>query len=191
MIRADATCSKPCARDPDTAVLATVVWATGQLVDTSAVDVAGLVTPGRRNTRSASRRKPRAHSERFARVTRALRLARYLSTAARGPETAPVVAEALLSIGRHRERGDIAPIVHWSKSDDVELRWRAAWALFRPRDPAAIARAPRGEQGLVARRALLGHSGSHRSALRFVGRRSRRRATSAARDHREPTTTAA
>src|SRR6185312_9096357 len=35
-------------------------------------------------------------------------------------------------------RGDIAPIMRWTYSANEQLRWRAAWALFRPRDPAAV-----------------------------------------------------
>jgi len=52
---------------------------------------------------------------------------------------AGALAEALLSIGRSTARGDIAPIVRWTRSSSEELRWRATWALFRPRDPAAVA----------------------------------------------------
>jgi HEAT repeat protein/cyclophilin family peptidyl-prolyl cis-trans isomerase len=64
-------------------------------------------------------------------------LARYLGTAAQRPQSAPVVGEALLSIGRFNVREDLTPIVRWANSPDPEVRWRAAWALFRPRDPAA------------------------------------------------------
>ena len=63
-------------------------------------------------------------------------LAKYLADA---PATAApdVVGEALLSSGRFTGPGDIAPIVKWSTAKDGEVRWRATWALFRLRDPAA------------------------------------------------------
>jgi peptidylprolyl isomerase len=64
-------------------------------------------------------------------------LARYLGSVAQRPRSAPVVGEALLSIGRFNVREDLKPIVRWASSPDPEVRWRAAWALFRPRDPAA------------------------------------------------------
>ena len=51
-----------------------------------------------------------------------------------------MVGEALLAIGRFTTRDDLAPILKWTTAADVEVRWRAAWALFRPRDPAAVPR---------------------------------------------------
>ena len=67
-------------------------------------------------------------------------LAQYLgkAPAAVTTATAPVVGEALLSIGRYSFTDDIAPIARFATSRDVEVRWRAAWALFRPRNPAAM-----------------------------------------------------
>jgi hypothetical protein len=49
-----------------------------------------------------------------------------------------VVGAALLSIGRFTGKHDLAPITRWVTSPEVEVRWRAAWALVRPRDPAAV-----------------------------------------------------
>jgi HEAT repeat protein len=49
--------------------------------------------------------------------------------------SAPVVSEALFAIGRFTTREDLAPIVRWTTSPDALVRWHAAWALFRPRDP--------------------------------------------------------
>jgi HEAT repeat protein/cyclophilin family peptidyl-prolyl cis-trans isomerase len=46
--------------------------------------------------------------------------------------------EALLAIGRHPRGGDLAPVVRWMKSPSPDVRWRATWALFRLRDPAAM-----------------------------------------------------
>jgi HEAT repeat protein/cyclophilin family peptidyl-prolyl cis-trans isomerase len=57
------------------------------------------------------------------------------------PDTAParaVVGEALLSLGRFTPAEPIAPVVKWMGSTDVEVRWRAAWALFRARNPEAV-----------------------------------------------------
>ena len=65
-------------------------------------------------------------------------LSGYLIAAAATRQSAPVVREALLSLGRFNGPQDPAPIVKWISSPDVEVRWRAAWALFRPRDPAAL-----------------------------------------------------
>jgi len=123
--------------DPDTAVLATVVWATGQLVDTSAVEWLDSLLREENTPVGVATEAAGAFGKIRTSDTR-LRLALYLNDAAPGPKTAPVVAEALLSIGRHRDRGDIRSIVRWAASPDVELRWRAAWALFRPRDPVAV-----------------------------------------------------
>ena len=65
-------------------------------------------------------------------------LTQYLGGAPYASAPPAVVGEALLSIGRFPERADLAPIVRWSTSADVEVRWRTAWALFRPRDPRAL-----------------------------------------------------
>ena len=51
------------------------------------------------------------------------------------------VGEALLSIGRFTEDGaDLAPIRKWSHAPAGagSVAWQAAWALYRPRDPAAV-----------------------------------------------------
>src|SRR5262249_40405594 len=66
-------------------------------------------------------------------------LARFLASASEGEANDQAIGEALFSIGRCNTRGDLAPIVRFTKSKSDELRWRATWALFRPRDPAAVA----------------------------------------------------
>ena len=51
------------------------------------------------------------------------------------------VGEALLSIGRFTEDGaDLAPIRKWAHAPGGagSVAWQAAWALYRPRDPAAV-----------------------------------------------------
>jgi len=123
--------------DADTAVLATVVWATGQLVDTSAVVWLDSLLHGAKTPVGVAAEAAGAFGKIRTSDSR-LRLSLYLGDVAVSPRTAPVVAEALLAIGRHRDRGSIASIVRWAQSADVELRWRAAWALFRNRDPASI-----------------------------------------------------
>ncbi|MDA1082252.1 MAG: HEAT repeat domain-containing protein [Gemmatimonadetes bacterium] len=123
--------------DSDTAVLATVVWATGQLVDTSAVAWLDSLLGEERTPVGVATEAAGAFGKIRTSDTR-LRLSLYLSAAAPGPARAPVVAEALLSIGRHSERGDISSITRWAESPDAELRWRAVWALWRPGDPEAV-----------------------------------------------------
>jgi HEAT repeat protein/cyclophilin family peptidyl-prolyl cis-trans isomerase len=123
--------------EPDTSVLATVVWATGQLVDTSAVEWLDGLLQNEKTPISVATEAAGAFGKIRTTDTRT-RLVNYLKSATPSAATAPTVAEALLSIGRHRERGDLTAIVRWATNPDVEIRWRAAWALFRPRDPAAV-----------------------------------------------------
>ncbi len=114
--------------DADTIVLATVVWATGQLIDTSAIGwINGLLqSPATRpgiTTESAGAfgkiRTPEttAHLETF------------LLAARVGPDTRTAIGEALLSIGRARPAPAIAVAARWARSPDPELRWRATWSL--------------------------------------------------------------
>ena len=65
-------------------------------------------------------------------------LASYLLEATVTPATTPVVGEALLSLGRFPANDGVAPLARFAGHANVEIRWRAAWALFRPRDPAAM-----------------------------------------------------
>lgn len=133
-------------KDPE--LLATVAFATGQLKDTTSIAwLSSLLA----NPRAASvARKeaaqalgklapaaatPSAPLPADARAAHDA-LAQFLKTAP--PSTAPnVVGEALFSIGRFATIEDIAPIVRWATHRDAEIRWHAAWALFRPRNPAA------------------------------------------------------
>ncbi len=123
--------------DADVEVAATVVFATGQLKDPSAVPwLAGLLsspsTPATVATEAACAlgkiRSPEARTA----------LARYLTAAPATAAAVPVVSEALFAIGRFATREDLAPIVRWTTSANDDVRWHAAWALFRPRDPAAV-----------------------------------------------------
>lgn len=123
--------------DADTAVAATVVFAVGQLRDTSTVTwldslLSNAKTPPTLATEAANGLgKIKTAGAREA-------LARYLVRATESPRTTETIGEALLAIGRATPRGDLAPVVKWTKSPNEELRWRAAWSLFRPRDPAAV-----------------------------------------------------
>jgi peptidyl-prolyl cis-trans isomerase B (cyclophilin B) len=65
-------------------------------------------------------------------------LGRFLLKTTASARTTDAIAEALLAIGRATARGDIAPISKWTTSPNEEIRWRATWALFRPRDPLAV-----------------------------------------------------
>jgi peptidylprolyl isomerase len=122
--------------ETDTTVLATVAWATGQLVDTSAVPWLDSLLQKAETPVGVATEAAGAFGKIRTADSRA-GLARYLKGAsARGASAAPIVAEALLSIGRHRSV-DTAAISPYIKSLNVELRWRAAWALFRPRDTVA------------------------------------------------------
>jgi peptidyl-prolyl cis-trans isomerase B (cyclophilin B) len=125
--------------DADTNIAATTVFAVGQLRDT-------LTIAWFDSLLSSPRTPPTLLTEAACALgkikTAAARevLGRFLSSAAAGPRTNDAIGEALLSIGRSTARGNIAPIVQWTTSKDEEIRWRATWALFRPRDPIAVAR---------------------------------------------------
>ena len=123
-------------------LLATVAFATGQLKDPDAIAwlsdlLSNAKTPPAAAFEAArALGKIRAPEDAAAQARAAL--AKYLSAAPATSASAPVVGEALLAIGRFPPGPDIAPIVRWTASPNVEVRWRAAWALFRPRDPAAV-----------------------------------------------------
>ena len=123
--------------DADTAVAATVVFATGQLMDTASVPWLGSLLAELRTPSTVAREAARALG-RIRTIEARAALARYLAEAPATPATAGAVGEALLSIGRFTTRGDLAPIVRWTTSPDTAVRWRATWALFRPRDPASV-----------------------------------------------------
>lgn len=120
--------------EPNPDLRATVAFATGQLKDPDAIpwlseQLAGARTPlavAFEAARALGKIRPpgRAAEARAA-------LSAYLAAA-------PIVGEALLAIGRFPPGGDIAPIARWIASASADVRWRAAWALFRPRHPAAV-----------------------------------------------------
>ena len=126
-------------KDDDVDIVATVAFATGQLKDPDAVAwlsellMAAGTPPAVGREAAQALGKIRTPAARMA-------LAQYLTSAPQSAAAAPVVGEALLAIGRFTTRDDLAPVLKWTTAGDVEVRWRAAWALFRPRDPAAVSR---------------------------------------------------
>lgn len=124
--------------DADTAVAATVVFAVGQLRDTLTISWFDSLLSNTHAAPTALTEAAVALGKMKTAGARAV-LAHFLSTTTATPNTTTALGEALLSIGRATPRGDIAPIVVWTKSPSEELRWRAVWALFRPRDPSAVA----------------------------------------------------
>ena len=65
-------------------------------------------------------------------------LSSYLLKSPQRASEAVTAAEALLSLGRYTGKADLAPIIRWISSPNSEVRWRAAWALVRPGDAAAV-----------------------------------------------------
>ena len=123
--------------DRDTAVSATLVFGVGQMKDSAAVmwldtllkEPKTPVTVAFEAARSLGKiRTPDARGV----------LASYLAHVNEAAGTRAVIGEALLSLGRFKTRGDIAPIVRHTRSRDEEVRWRAAWALRVSGDPAAV-----------------------------------------------------
>ena len=123
-------------QDSDAAVVAAVAFAMGQLKDPATVGWLGELLTSPNTTPDVAREAARSLGKIVVPESRAV-LARYLSSAPDTQAARPPVGEALLSIGRFTTRDNLAPIIRWTKASDAELRWRATWALFRPRDPAA------------------------------------------------------
>jgi len=124
--------------DSDTTLAATTVFGVGQLRDTLTIAWFDSLLSSPRTAPAVAVEAACALGKIKTAAARDV-LARYLSKAVSSPNTNATIGEALLSIGRSTARGDVAPIVKWTTSPDEELRWRATWALFRPRDPAAVA----------------------------------------------------
>lgn len=124
-------------KDKDVEVVATATWSAGQLRDPAAVPwLLDVLTSGEtplpvQREAAIALGKIQAPESRTA-------LARYLTETPLAKAPAAVVGEALLSLGRFPTEGDLTPVVRWTTSSDVELRWRAAWALFRSRNAAAL-----------------------------------------------------
>jgi len=123
--------------DADTALAATAVFAVGQLRDTATIPWLDSLLSNPRTAPTVATEAACALGKIKTAGAREV-LARYLMKVTAGPRTHATIGEALLSIGRSTARGDIAPIVKWTSSPDEEIRWRATWALFRPREPGAL-----------------------------------------------------
>ena len=123
--------------DADTALAATMVFAVGQLRDTLTIAWFDSLLSNPRTAPTVATEAACALGKIKTAAARAV-LARYLTNVTAGPRTRDAIGEALLAIGRSTARGDVAPIVKWTSSPDEEIRWRATWAIFRPRDPAAV-----------------------------------------------------
>ncbi|HEY6219918.1 MAG TPA: HEAT repeat domain-containing protein, partial [Gemmatimonadaceae bacterium] len=124
--------------DRDTSVAASVVFAIGQLKDSSTVPWLDSLLNGTRTPPTVSGEAAIALGKIKTAGAREV-LARFLAAGSVDGRNTMALREALLAIGRSTARGDIAPIIRWTKSPSEEIRWRATWSLFRPRDPAAIA----------------------------------------------------
>ena len=139
-------------RDKDVEVAATAVWSLGQLRDAAAIPVLSALLADPKTPPAMAReaaialgkiQPPQAApgatpADTPAPAPARAALAEFLANTSTTKPSAGTVGEALLSIGRFPARGDIAPILRWTDSSDVEIRWRAAWALFRSRDPGAL-----------------------------------------------------
>ncbi len=126
----------PLRRDENPDIVATVAFAIGQLKDPAGIPWLAQMLLANPNTTVACEAARALGKIRTPEAWKAL--AQYLTNATRAAATEGVVGEALLSMGRYTTREDIAPIVRWTTSPSIEVRWRAAWALFRPRNSAAV-----------------------------------------------------
>jgi len=128
----------PARADADAEVVATVAFAYGQAKDVDAVGwlremlLSKTAAAGVAQEAARSLGKIRSPEARAALVA-------YLSEAQATAANAATAGEALLALGRFPAPVDPGPIARWTNSTDSEVRWRAAWALYRPRDPAAFA----------------------------------------------------
>jgi HEAT repeat protein/cyclophilin family peptidyl-prolyl cis-trans isomerase len=123
--------------DADTSVAATTVFAVGQLRDSETVVwLDSLLSEPKTPSTIATEAAVALGKIKTGRARVALHA--YLTKATPGARTNGTIGEALLSIGRAIPRGDLDALVRWTRSPVEELRWRATWALFRPRDPAAV-----------------------------------------------------
>lgn len=128
---------EPLRTDANPDIVATVAFAMGQLKNPAAVPwltttmKAWQVNPDAAFEAARSLGKTRTAEARASLET-------FLAEVPDANASRAVIGEALLSLGRYPEAGTLDPIVRWTTSQDVEVRWRATWALFRPRNPAAV-----------------------------------------------------
>ena len=119
--------------------IATLAFASGQLKDPAAVAWLEEVLRDPKNNIAAEPAFEAARALGKIRTPAAREaLSRYLRSGVAGDETSGTIGEALLALGRFTDKGDLGPILQWRNAKEDGIRWRAAWALLRPRDPAAV-----------------------------------------------------
>ncbi len=127
--------------DADPGVAAAVIFATGQISQPESIEWLGSVLQGPKTppalAREAAQALGKMSRNKEAAGARAPLVA-YLAKAQETPSNVPVIGEALLSVGRFAHEGDITPVARWATSKSDDIRWRAAWALVRPRDVSAF-----------------------------------------------------
>ena len=114
----------PLRKDSNPDIVATVAFATGQLKEPDAVSWLAEVLLESRTPAAVGKEAAQALGKIRTPEARVV-LAKYHASASDTAATATVVGEALLSIGRFTTREDIAPIVRWTTTSNVEVRWRA------------------------------------------------------------------
>ena len=128
--------------DADREVLASVVFATGQIHQPESVAwLASLLSAPATSpvvAREAAQALGKMVRNEAARPAARDALMSFLGKATETAARSPVIGEALLSAGRFAIEGDVTPIGRWASAKSPEIRWRAAWALFRPRHAAAL-----------------------------------------------------
>lgn len=127
-------------QDRDTSVAATAAFALGQLGDASAVSALAelLEPPGSPARVTVAAEAAYALGKIGAEPGRSA-LRRYLAGADPAMRAqSPIVRSALLAIWRFPLDAQDEPIARWTDHRDPEIRWRAAYALVRRRDPRAV-----------------------------------------------------
>jgi HEAT repeat protein/cyclophilin family peptidyl-prolyl cis-trans isomerase len=128
--------------DADPVIAAAAIFAIGQISQPESIEWLGTVLAGPKTPPALAREAAQALGK-MARNKEATLAARaaliaYLAKAQQTPASVPVIGEALLSVGRFPHEGNITPVARWATSTSDEIRWRAAWALVRPRDGSAF-----------------------------------------------------
>src|SRR5262249_37457337 len=143
--------------DKDTAIVATVAFATAQFKDTTMIPWFDSLLAKAETAPTVAAEAARGLGMLLARrdlsetssAAAKTALAKFLMRVPAPPPAAMVapVGEALLALGRASGGGfaagvsggsdNLAPLIKWTSSPNDEIRWRATWALFRPPVPAA------------------------------------------------------
>jgi cyclophilin family peptidyl-prolyl cis-trans isomerase/HEAT repeat protein len=127
--------------DPDTSVRATSAFALGQFGDTAAVATLAALLDAEARIRAPTVAAEAAHALGKLRSAEAARtLTSLLASVPVAAGRFPAIEEALLAVWRHPREPDPSPILRWTHAPDPELRWRAAYAVVRRPDPAAVSR---------------------------------------------------